>query len=731
MADANDLVRVKYSGRDFWTFFDDLKTRVRAKYADDYNDFVESSLGVMLIDLVSFAAETLSFYLDRQATDCYLDTVQTRTLAERLVRQLGYKMHGATSHSVDLSVTLKKAWSFEVIVPAGFRFVGPNNLIYESTQDVSYPASDVGPKTISVREGEIKTETFVSDGTKNQVFELSGVAEGLFLLSSSVKVTVGGSVWTENDFLEFLQTDHYEVAYGSSPPLIRFGNGVAGNIPEVGSTIIVEYVVSHGKSGFAASGAIDSELTKLRVGGNDIDMTVTNPLASGGGSDSESIAHAKSYAPSYHRTRQVAVTKPDYETLASVFSDSQFGSVAKAKAVSSRSADEDLYLADQLSDIRNAADNPYPVVQAEVDAIRSTDLPAIHDEVVDTQDKIDEMQVLVGTPEVVSPPAAATGLYLDVDGSIDDLRDIKNKQDEMNADANDIGDKSSDIDTNATNAYNKINGMTTAGSSQLTSADKSSLISWISAIQTDNGVISSEKNNIVTASASSKNLADGVISALSGMKIDFDSLRTDLAAADVNMVDIDGHRSDVDAHAVTIENVVVDTSNIVNQACDNIYSHVDAFLSKNCKANLVEVPILVKDVDGFYQEPSLALQKALQTYLDARKEPTVTVKVLSGGESLVAVDATVVLGTLSSAVKPVVVATAKAIVDNLLKERDFGVSLYRSQVVDALAGISGVKYVNFSITSPSTKLDSSGNLIIEKNEIITKGTIDVSAVEAE
>ena len=34
VATSEDLTRVKYAGRDFWTFFDDLKVRIQAKYGD-------------------------------------------------------------------------------------------------------------------------------------------------------------------------------------------------------------------------------------------------------------------------------------------------------------------------------------------------------------------------------------------------------------------------------------------------------------------------------------------------------------------------------------------------------------------------------------------------------------------------------------------------------------------------------------------------------------------------
>ena len=730
VATPEDLVRVKYSGRDFWTYFDDLKVQIQSKYGTDYNDFMESATGVMLLDIMSWACDTLSFYLDRQATDSYLSTVQTRTAAERLVKQLGYKMYGAVSHSVDLTVTLDQAWGFEVIIPEGFKFQGPNDLVFEAVQDVSFPASDVGPKTVSVSEGETKTEIFVSDGTKNQVFVLSGVPDAQFLAQDSVTVTIDGTVWEEKEFIEFEATDHYEVAYGASPPKLRFGDGVAGSIPESGAEINVEYRVSSGQSGFAASDTIVDVVNQLRISGNEIAMTITNPLASGGGSDGESIQHAQTYAPRYYRTRQVAVTQDDYESLASVYSDPQFGSVAKAQAVSSRSAAEDLYLSGQLTIIRNASDDPYPTVQTNVANIKAS-VVTIDGKTASSQNSVSEMETIIGTPEVIVPPSAATGMYLDADDTVGYLRSIKNYQDENIADATDIGNKATSIDSDTTLAYNKIVSIGGgAGSSQLTDADHDALIGWLTSAITNTGVITQEKNNIIAAAGTTKTNADLAIGLLNTTKGNLDTLVTNLFDVDTDQTEISTEGASIDGYADNISAVVVDTSATVNTACDNIYDHVDAFLSQGCKANLIEVPILVKDADGFYQEPSLALQRSLERYLEDRKEPTVTVKVMSGGDSLVAADMTITLGVLSSVVKSKAISTAGTIIDDILKDRDFGESLYRSQVTDALVAMSGVVYVNVTITGPVGKVNVDGNLVINNNEVITKGTITIGAVDA-
>lgn len=353
-----DLVRAQYSGLDFNTNLDDLRARIQVKFASTYNDFAVSSLGMMLLDSVSFGLDTLSFYLDRRATDTYLATARTRKSVARLTRQLGYKMGASVSSSVDLSVTIASP-GFNVTMPKGFQFSGPNSLIYENAQDVTWLSTDsIRTKSVSCYEGVTVVETFVSDGSASQVFQLKKVPDQTFVVSGSVVVLVNGSPFVESDFLSFTTTDQFEVGYNDDPPTIRFGNGVAGNIPISGATISVTYIGSHGLSGLVNSHTIQSEVNPLVISFQPITMSVDNALGSVGGDDPETLDHAKIFAPLVYKSRFVAVTRPDYEALAGAFADPLFGRVAVAQAVSSRSADTDTDLNGSIAIIQDTIDEP-------------------------------------------------------------------------------------------------------------------------------------------------------------------------------------------------------------------------------------------------------------------------------------------------------------------------------------------------------------------------------------
>lgn len=352
------LNRVRYAGLDFDTHFDDLRARLQVEFAEDFNDFALSSLGIMLLDLVAYGLDSLSFYLDRRASDAYLVTARTRKGVTRLADQLGYKIGASVASSVDLTVAIETAVAFDVTVPKGFQFNGPNDLIFETAQAVTYAAGS-GPtdsKVIPCYQGVTVTENFVSDGSTNQVFQLRRVPDQNFVVQGTVGVTVNAADWSESDFITFDKTDQFSVGYGDDPVTLNFGDGIAGNIPGAGAAITVTYVASRGKAGQVVAGSITEATTQLVANFTNIPLTVTQEEASVGGDDTEALSKVKRLAGKVFKSRKVAVTADDYRALAGAFADPLYGRVASAQAISARSAADDLYLKNAIALIEGYLD---------------------------------------------------------------------------------------------------------------------------------------------------------------------------------------------------------------------------------------------------------------------------------------------------------------------------------------------------------------------------------------
>lgn len=725
---TTDLNKVKYAGLDFDTHFDDLRAQLQIKFATDFNDFALSSLGIMLVDIVSYGLDTLSFYVDRRATDLYLETARTRKSVSRLSRQLGYKMRAAIASSVDLTVAVLNPQAFSIPIPKGFQFQGPNDVIFEAAQDVTYDPGD-GPtdfRTVPCYEGQTFVETFVSDGSANQVFELRRVPEGSFVVSGTVEVKVNGADFVESEFLTFDETDQFEVGYNDDPPTIRFGDGVAGNIPTSAATVQVTYVASRGLTGQVNAETIDDVVTTLVVNFTNIQLSVTNAQGSVGGDDPESIEHAKTFAGRVFNSRQVAVTRSDYEALSGSFADPLFGRVAVAQAISSRSAASDLELQNLLLIITDAVLTPKPDVDAEVLAA-NTALDDVDTQLTNLETDLADIAVL------------ATDIVTEADTSITSARASKNKALEIGVDAQDI--QALVIDGKAA-----VDSIATAGSSQLTLSDKAALKSYFDQINAQSITIFAASGDVDTSSIAE-------IASMGVIKDKAHLLGTTVAEAGSELLSAETARQAIVAlvgqnitppptglrlNLFTIGDLIQDETTTVGDAVADINAHVDSILAADCKANLVTVPILARDSAGFYAAPSSSLIQALQAFLDARKEVTQTVVVTSGANFLVRAVLTIRIGIrlgVSSQITKTAVETA---VDGVLRDREFGDSLYISELMDAVLAVEGVLFANIvinghldtdGVTVLASKLDPSGNLIIPSSEVVSKGTVTVNTPE--
>src|SRR5262249_18812485 len=131
-----------------------------------------------------------------------------------------------------------------------------------------------------------------------------------------IEVDAGGGfqVWANRGTLLYSHSDdpHFGVQIDDSDEArIIFGDGTYGRIPPAGSTITATYLIGGWQEGNVGPNTI----TIVKSGVN-VPATVTNPQAASGGSDRESIEHARVQAPQVFRSLHRAVTAADYAALA-------------------------------------------------------------------------------------------------------------------------------------------------------------------------------------------------------------------------------------------------------------------------------------------------------------------------------------------------------------------------------------------------------------------------------
>ena len=79
-----------FKSYDFETLRRTMVAYLRENYPDDFNDFVESSEYVALIDLIAYIAQALSFRVDLNARENFLETAERRNSILRLARLINY-----------------------------------------------------------------------------------------------------------------------------------------------------------------------------------------------------------------------------------------------------------------------------------------------------------------------------------------------------------------------------------------------------------------------------------------------------------------------------------------------------------------------------------------------------------------------------------------------------------------------------------------------------------------
>ena len=82
---------VKYSSKEFDSIKDSLVNYAKTYYPDTFKDFNASSFGSLMLDTVAYVGDMLSFYIDYQTNETFVDSaIETKNLL-KIAKQFGYK----------------------------------------------------------------------------------------------------------------------------------------------------------------------------------------------------------------------------------------------------------------------------------------------------------------------------------------------------------------------------------------------------------------------------------------------------------------------------------------------------------------------------------------------------------------------------------------------------------------------------------------------------------------
>jgi hypothetical protein len=712
--DRYPLNEVKYAGRDYPTIFDALLRRLKTEYSDIYNDYAESSVGIMLIDLCASAAGWVSWYMDRRMSDAYLPTVRTTTAASWLTRSLGYKMSPAAAASATLTLTFAAGIPGPCTIKAGFRFGGPNSMQYEAVADKALTAQGAGyTTTLDVRQGQTRELNFVGDGTQFQVFRLDYANGGETIADESVRVWVDGAEWTENAFLQDGATNQFEVDYHAVPPVLRFGDGNAGVIPGDGANIRVQFVKIFGALGNVGENRITTVLDVLYYLGTAVPFTATNLRSAASGRDAETIEHAKRWAPYVFASRNGAVTGMDYQALSNSFVDPLYGAVAQAFAFTPREAYTDPVFNGYITAISGAVTTFQGAVTTGA-ADLTTDVGTITTQV---------NAIEAARANMVIIQAALENAVLSMQANASILKGT------LLANAGNIAAAVAAH----TEAGDQLDLLETYANTSLVPPEQTAVLGYVDAIRAANeAAITSTtaiNNAELTALGQIAAFVEAPLAAILptiqiGTSVNLaDELADQLAAEaaiNVPLVDI-----------LATSATLVAAGNAVEVASDAnlalIGSRIGEVYDNSCRSNVVQVSILSVDSDGDYVAPPSGLIANLQTYLDQYKETTQWVEVIDGSPSLVSVDILIRYSLQDGYVAAETESDMDATVRSLMRGREYEEALWLSDIYRYVrASSDGLSYVNITLTSAVN--DADGNAVPDATQVLILGTLTLTEV---
>tara|TARA_A100001515_G_scaffold114243_1_gene95681 strand:+ start:4591 stop:6834 length:2244 start_codon:yes stop_codon:yes gene_type:complete len=224
---------VEYINKDFADFKTSLLEYAKSYFPDTYQDFNETSPGMMLIEMSAYVGDVLSFYIDQQYKEMMLPLAQERRNVVNIANMLGYKVKPTSAAVTTLTVTqelgvdnsdlnnLKPNFNDCLTIAKGMTLTSDSdsNIKFETTDIVDFSTSgstDLQPEPLTFDSNGVVTSYLItrqvnaiSSETKTRRFTVGSPTKFLRLTLDetnvisieSVRDTSTGNVWREVEFL--------------------------------------------------------------------------------------------------------------------------------------------------------------------------------------------------------------------------------------------------------------------------------------------------------------------------------------------------------------------------------------------------------------------------------------------------------------------------------------------------------------------------------------------------
>jgi hypothetical protein len=187
MADKKDI---KYLNRDFNSFRASLIDYTKTYFPTTYNDFSPASPGMMVMEMSAYVGDVLSFYLDNQVQETYLQYARQSNNIFELAYMFNYipKVTGAASTSLSVYQLVPSKLS-------GSTYLPDFDYALKINRNASVVSTLVGSSPFITQDDVDFTISSSADPTEITIYQISSGNPTFYLLKKEVK-TISATINT-------------------------------------------------------------------------------------------------------------------------------------------------------------------------------------------------------------------------------------------------------------------------------------------------------------------------------------------------------------------------------------------------------------------------------------------------------------------------------------------------------------------------------------------------------
>lgn len=263
MLDNNLKKDIKYINKDFSSFRQTLIEFAKSYFPNTYNDFNETSPGMMFIEMASYVGDVLSYYTDNQLKEGFLSYSQERSNLLQLAQERGYRPKNTVPAIVELDVyqllpaiksgsTYLPDWNYSLSINSEMIVKDQNsNIQFRTIESVVFTS-----QSIALKGGDALTVYQVDNNNNPIYYLLKNTAKAVAGTIQTSTFTFGSPkrydkiILNETDIIEILDivdsdgNTWYEVPYLAQDTIFEsIKNDQYSNFNYTGSQGVAPYLL--------------------------------------------------------------------------------------------------------------------------------------------------------------------------------------------------------------------------------------------------------------------------------------------------------------------------------------------------------------------------------------------------------------------------------------------------------------------------------------------------------